>query len=98
MNYGVSTSRVHVLAGKAVAAESDSEDEDDDDSSNDGSPAKSRPLTAPANMGGPLSGGLTIPATMNDPGEPAFPVLPLLGARTIEGCRGVRGCSPKHKF
>ena len=56
-------------AGKAVAADSDSEDEDEDDSSNDGSPARSRPLTAPAPTGGPLSGGLTIPATMNDPGK-----------------------------
>ena len=64
----------HIVArhfvGKAVAADSDSEDdEDDDDSSNDGSPARSRPLTAPSSMGGPLSGGLTIPATMNDPGK-----------------------------
>ena len=58
-----------MAAGKAVAADSDSEDEEDDDSSIDGSPAKSRPLTAPTNMGGPLSGGLTIPATMHDPGE-----------------------------
>ena len=57
------------LAGKAVAADSDSEDEDEDSSSNDGSPARSRPLAAPASIGGPLSGGLTIPATMNDPGQ-----------------------------
>ena len=63
-------------AGKAVAADSDSEDEDEDSSSNDGSPARSRPLTAPASMGGPLSGGLTIPATMNDPGQIARPPAP----------------------
>ena len=67
-----------LLAGKAVAADSDSEDEDDDDSSNDGSPAKSRPLTAPTNMGGPLSGGLTIPATMHDPGESVLMLLHLI--------------------
>ena len=56
-------------AGKAVAADSDSEDDEEDDSSAEGSPARNRPLAAPASIGGPLSGGLTIPATMNDPGE-----------------------------
>ncbi|BDA43116.1 Dynamin-2B [Coccomyxa sp. Obi] len=55
--------------GKAVAADSDSED--DDDSTGDGdSPRRPRELTASSTpIGGPLSGGLTIPATMNDPGD-----------------------------
>ena len=66
---------MYAAAGKAVAADSDSEDEEDD-SSAEGSPARNRPLAAPASIGGPLSGGLTIPATMNDPGGlKAFPSI-----------------------
>lgn len=59
---------VCTCTGKAVAAESDSDD--DDYSTADGdSPHRPRDLTASSTpIGGPLSGGLTIPATMNDPG------------------------------
>ncbi|KAK9915279.1 hypothetical protein WJX75_007044 [Coccomyxa subellipsoidea] len=57
--------------GKAVAADSDSDDDDDSRDSMDGdSPSRPRQLTASSTpIGGPLSGGLTIPATMNDPGD-----------------------------
>ncbi|EIE26899.1 hypothetical protein COCSUDRAFT_64712 [Coccomyxa subellipsoidea C-169] len=57
--------------GKAVAADSDSDDDDDSRDSMDGdSPHRPRELTASSTpIGGPLSGGLTIPATMNDPGD-----------------------------
>ena len=73
-------------AGKAVAADSDSEDEEDDDSSAEGSPGRNRPLTAPASMGGPLSGGLTIPATMNDPGELEIFPASLKGLQPTGSC------------
>ena len=73
-------------AGKAVAAESDSEDEEEDDSSAEGSPGRHRPLAAPASIGGPLPGGLTIPATMNDPGElKSFPAS-LKGLQPTGSC------------
>lgn len=73
-------------AGKAVAADSDSEDEEEDDSSAEGSPARNRPLAAPASIGGPLSGGLTIPATLNDPGElKVFPAS-LKGLQPLGSC------------
>ncbi len=75
-----------MLAGKAVAADSDSDDDDDSRDSMDGdSPHRPRELTASSTpIGGPLSGGLTIPATMNDPGA----------ATTSYGhCDLDRGCS-----
>lgn len=53
-----------------MAADSDSDDEDYSRDSTDGdtsSRGQQRELAGP--IGGPLSGGLTIPATMNDPGQ-----------------------------
>lgn len=57
-----------------MAADSDSEDEDDSvRGSMDGTPT-ARPARDhnAGPIGGPLSGGLTIPATMNDPGAAAL--------------------------
>lgn len=52
-------------AGRAVAADSDSDDEE-----SEGSPPDTRRAGSigEAAMGGPLSGGLTIPASSDDPG------------------------------
>ena len=69
-------------AGKAVAADSDSDDEE-----SEGSPPETRRAHSMGEppMGGPLSGGLTIPTSNDDPG-----VRPLcLNARFLwrVGCR-----------
>ncbi len=55
-------------AGKAVAALSDSDDEE-----SEGSPPDTRRAGSMGEpvMGGPLSGGLTIPTSSDDPGAPA---------------------------
>jgi hypothetical protein len=54
-------------AGKAVAALSDSDDEE-----SEGSPPDTRRAGSMGEpvMGGPLSGGLTIPTSSDDPGAP----------------------------
>lgn len=65
-------------AGKAVAADSDSDDEE-----SEGSPPETRRAHSMGEppMGGPLSGGLTIPTSNDDPG--ARPLCP--GAVLVEG-------------
>ncbi len=58
-----------------MAADSDSDDDDDDSTADGDSPRRPRDLTASSTpIGGPLSGGLTIPATMNDPGAFHLPL------------------------
>ena len=61
-------------AGKGVAADSDS-DEDSGESVSEApsrpspTPELSQPSTTTNNIGGPLSGGLTIPSNTDEPGK-----------------------------
>jgi hypothetical protein len=52
-----------------VAADSDSDDDESRDSMDGEAPPRGQQRDLSAPIGGPLSGGLTIPATMNDPGQ-----------------------------